>query len=579
MTEESRYRALVVEDEPAVKSMIVLALEQVGIRCDTAPDGNEAEKLVARTQYDVVVTDLLMPNKHGHALATHLLTLHRRPVIVIHTGFSEPRLAKDLLERGVDDIIFKPFNFSILAAKVKALVERRFPTTNSGAFGSNSTQGAAGDMHDDPQQDESPESWCVTLANLNGKLSRLSRLLPISSAALDVYAMTDDDRTQVPQLAAAIQRDPACAAEMLRLANSSFYNCSTQPVVQLEQAVVRIGHKRIGELALGMTSLAALTTSLVPWMDVELAWRQSMAAGLAIELLIEQGGHQKIEEGLLLSAIMHPLGRVALGTLYPGQYEKMIAECQFSGESLQEREQVVFPLSHTEALDLLLTTWNVPQDVRSPLSFLLKDYQALVAAPESIRTKAELVKIAAFVGRLAVGRWEPWDLIDVPPAALLKRLGVQRIGDIIAETQADVERLTRFRLDPTVAEQTARTTQPSRELGYCDFSNLAFDFVGMLLPSMGIAPLIHSEHDLGDVSETVLLNCVGMEPDRISAFVGDPSRLAILTDAARAERFKEFGRTIVLPSSYSCLRSACWESSHPINGAKETAGSLFAHWA
>ena len=118
-------RVLVVEDELAVQKMIVRGLIQNGISCDTANDGMEAVRQAAQTQYDAVVTDLKMPNKHGHALAIHLLTLSPRPVIVVHTGVIEPRLAKDLLVRGVDDIVFKPFDFSLLAAKVKALVERK----------------------------------------------------------------------------------------------------------------------------------------------------------------------------------------------------------------------------------------------------------------------------------------------------------------------------------------------------------------------------------------------------------------------------------------------------------------------
>src|ERR1700761_6227973 len=120
MDEHSPYRALVVDDEAAVQSLCVRALQQQGFCCDTAADGQQAEARAAETTYDVVVTDLRMPNKHGHALAVGLLTLKPRPVIVVHTGVVEPKLAKDLLARGVDDILFKPCDFGLLAAKVKA---------------------------------------------------------------------------------------------------------------------------------------------------------------------------------------------------------------------------------------------------------------------------------------------------------------------------------------------------------------------------------------------------------------------------------------------------------------------------
>ena len=70
---------------------------------------------------------------------------------------------------------------------------------------------------------------------------------------------------------------------------------------------------------------------------------------------------------------------------------------------------MVFPLSHAEVLAHLLETWNVPQEVQDPLKHLLKDYSEMATVPEPTRTKAELVKLAIFVGRIAVGRWEAWD--------------------------------------------------------------------------------------------------------------------------------------------------------------------------
>ncbi len=123
-----RRRVLVVDDEPMIQKLVVRALSQHGFNCDTADDGNDAEELMSSEHYDVVVSDLKMPNKHGHALAIGLLAQRDRPLIVIYTGVAEPRLAKDLLARGVDDIVFKPLDVSVLAAKVQALVDRRFGT-------------------------------------------------------------------------------------------------------------------------------------------------------------------------------------------------------------------------------------------------------------------------------------------------------------------------------------------------------------------------------------------------------------------------------------------------------------------
>lgn len=117
--------ALVVDDDAIARKMLAFALKQEGFRCDVAEDGVQAEMKIARKTYDLVVTDLKMPNKHGHSLAVDLLKMERRPVIVIHTSLDDPRLTKDLMSRGVDDIMYKPVQAAAFAAKAKSLVSRR----------------------------------------------------------------------------------------------------------------------------------------------------------------------------------------------------------------------------------------------------------------------------------------------------------------------------------------------------------------------------------------------------------------------------------------------------------------------
>src|SRR3954470_1236747 len=128
-----KHRALIVEDEEAVQKLTILALGTYGYDCDVATDGDQAARMAAQSQYDVVITDLRMPKRNGHSLALELLQQKNRPAIVVHTGIVEPRLTKDLLSRGVDDILFKPIDYSILAAKVEAILQRRSQPNNAGS--------------------------------------------------------------------------------------------------------------------------------------------------------------------------------------------------------------------------------------------------------------------------------------------------------------------------------------------------------------------------------------------------------------------------------------------------------------
>lgn len=119
------FRALLVDADAISRKMLSYALEQEGFECDAAEDEIEAQRKIAEDSYDLVVTDLRLSKDQDHSFAVELLQRQSRPAVVIHTSLDDPRKAKDLMSRGVDDIIHKPAQPAAFAAKAKDLVSRR----------------------------------------------------------------------------------------------------------------------------------------------------------------------------------------------------------------------------------------------------------------------------------------------------------------------------------------------------------------------------------------------------------------------------------------------------------------------
>ena len=119
------FRALVVEDEPAVRELTARALAARGFQCTKARDGKEALVHLDETSYDVVVSDFRMPNLNGHRLVYEISRREDRPVVVVVTGVIDPGLVGSVLNSGADDIMFKPVDYAVLAVKVRFLVEQR----------------------------------------------------------------------------------------------------------------------------------------------------------------------------------------------------------------------------------------------------------------------------------------------------------------------------------------------------------------------------------------------------------------------------------------------------------------------
>jgi DNA-binding response OmpR family regulator len=117
--------ALIVDDDEVVRKMLTFALERVGFCCLSSQDGSDASATLEGGTFDLVITDIIMPKTNGHVLASQLLEGPERPIIVVHTSVLEPKIAKDLTLRGVDEIVYKPTDYRAFADRMKNLVDAK----------------------------------------------------------------------------------------------------------------------------------------------------------------------------------------------------------------------------------------------------------------------------------------------------------------------------------------------------------------------------------------------------------------------------------------------------------------------
>jgi len=563
---EATYQALVVEDEPAVQSLTVRALTREGFQCDTAKNGEEGKQMIDTHRYDVVVTDLRMPKMHGHALCLDVLKRHDHPLLVVLTGVLEPKLARDLIARGVDEITFKPVDYSLFATKIRATLARRMATMSADNGCQNATNPPAAVSPANSNRAPIDKGLMpVRSEDLTRKLANVSTILPISQAALDVFALANSTSTDAQELAAAVSRDASLVTDVLQLANCSVYNPSGKRVIELEEAVARIGQNRIRELALATSALTTVTAGMLPWMDVHLAWQRSVAAGVAVELLIAEGHHERIEDGMALGAIMHPLGRIVLGTLYPRKYEAMLDTCQHRGIPLLGQEVRVFSTSHARIMGRLLSTWNIPSEVYLPLSHALDSYEDVDRLHEPLKTQVLVVKLAILMGSLAINRWEPWDLIELPPELVLDALGIDSWTNIIRQTKEDLQGILSFREQSHRSKPSAtlQNSQSDRnvDVAYCNLSSGPCDLLPAILQGMGVRT---SQVALDDCrgDQRVVVNCRGRSPqeDDMLTPLRAGRHVLIVCDANTLNAYQQIGRAVAIPGSYGTLQSACEES-------------------
>lgn len=119
-------RALVVEDDTDIATLITHYLERDGWRCDHARDGLEAVTKLGQETYRLVVLDLQLPGKDGLTVLSQIRATPRLkdvPVVIVTArGEETDRIVG--LEIGADDYIVKPFSPKEFAARVKAILRR-----------------------------------------------------------------------------------------------------------------------------------------------------------------------------------------------------------------------------------------------------------------------------------------------------------------------------------------------------------------------------------------------------------------------------------------------------------------------
>ena len=117
-------RVLVVEDQRVLCDRIAEGLRDQGMAVDVAYDGATAMEVSSFTSYDVIVLDRDLPRVHGDAVCARLVAGPATARILMLTAAAEVEDRVDGLNLGADDYLGKPFAFTELVARVRALARR-----------------------------------------------------------------------------------------------------------------------------------------------------------------------------------------------------------------------------------------------------------------------------------------------------------------------------------------------------------------------------------------------------------------------------------------------------------------------
>jgi len=125
MTKRAKQKILVVDDDLAFRVGTVALLEDSGFEAGVATNGQEAMQKLTEKQYDLVLSDLVMPGMNGIDLLTQIRGSHPDVIVIMVTGFASIRTAVEAMRLGAYDYVTKPCDNDELIIKIRrALVEK-----------------------------------------------------------------------------------------------------------------------------------------------------------------------------------------------------------------------------------------------------------------------------------------------------------------------------------------------------------------------------------------------------------------------------------------------------------------------
>lgn len=188
------------------------------------------------------------------------------------------------------------------------------------------------------------------------------RIPQLPQILLRVESALEDPAVGGDELARVILDDPALTVQILKIANSTFYNPQGSKITTISRAIVILGFDNIRRLVLGL-SVAKMFMLLPRWTVYRRLWRHSLATAQLARNLAQRDGFADTEVAFV-SGLLHDVGKFVMGHLHGEEYAEMLNTGYLEPDfDLCRAEGEAFYCNHQEVGGLLAQSWGLPKEL------------------------------------------------------------------------------------------------------------------------------------------------------------------------------------------------------------------------
>ncbi len=330
-------RLLFVDDEPKVLRGIQRLLCDLDCEWDVAcaSSGQEALTMLAAGAFDVVISDMRMPEMDGAALLTEVRHRHPDVVRIVLSGHSDRQLILSSVS-AAHCYLAKPCDPDQLRSVVTRTVALR---------------------------------QVLRSTQLRSLVSRLKSIPSLPQLYQDVVEHLQTDELSLRTLGSIISQDIGMTAKILQMVNSAFFGMPCH-VTDPAHAACLLGLEVLKALILTAHIFTELATSAIDGLGLDRLWEHSTQTGaIARRIAAMEGAEPDSRDHAFLAGLLHDTGKLILAVNLPGEYREVLSLSEAGAMSSRDAELQVFGATHAEVGAYLLGIWGLPEAIVEAVAF------------------------------------------------------------------------------------------------------------------------------------------------------------------------------------------------------------------
>ena len=317
-------RILFVDDEPNILKSLYRLFIETDYNLMTADNGEEALKKMEEASFDLVVSDMRMPNMDGFQFLSKVKELYPLTFRIILSGYTDEKMILKALQQNVaKHYVFKPWDNKSLVS----LIDRIFETQE-----------------------------ILGKSQLLEHINDLSELPTIKSSYRKIISLIEKD-ADMGCICKEIENDQSLATKVLHIANSAYYGVKTGSI---RQAAAYLGLQNVKSLVLSTSVLEGLSINIPTKKRVESFWNHAFMTNRMLYFIYERCLCRKLEDINQAAGLLHNAGIVFFLKYYRDKYLSVIENAAMNNNNALDAEMEAFHFTHQEAGGYLLNWWELP---------------------------------------------------------------------------------------------------------------------------------------------------------------------------------------------------------------------------